>query len=421
MTSLTIWSTRSFAMLSLSLLSSGCGEDPKSAPARIPTYHADVAPILAEHCATCHSPGEIAPFALLDYEDAKPMAEAIRAATAARAMPPFVLDNSGSCNTYIEAEAEGRWLSDAQIATLGAWASAGAPEGDPSEARLAEARPRITLDRVDKTIDMGADYTPDKALFDDYRCFVIDPAFLEDQLITGFDVRPGVPKMVHHLTLYALDSAEAEAQAEGFDAAEAGPGYSCIDDIRVDDARWLVGWGPGGGAIRLPEGTGLRMSAGRKTLLQMHYNQENGLYTDRTLIDVKLEKSVAREARVRRVAATSLNLPPKRPSVEETDYLEVPRNSTLWGLWPHMHKLGKALRVDAVRGSEESCVAKVHRWDFHWQGFAHYTNPVKVQEGDSLRITCTYDTMVRDTETTWGQGTMDEMCIAFFYMTNDDD
>lgn len=385
------------------------------APAeRIPTYHEDVAPILAGHCATCHHEGGIAPFALVDYEHARTYADAIRVATANRTMPPFVLDNSGACNTYVEA----RWLSDQQIRTLGDWARAGSPEGDPAKGIVVEPPPSRELDKVDYTLAMETTYTPDAALFDDYRCFVIDPGLTEDMFITAFNVRPGKPQMLHHLTLFAIDSEAAEKEAEAIDAAEAGLGYSCIDELRIEDTRWLVGSGPGSGPLRLPEGTGLRMKAGRKTLLQIHYNQENGIFDDLTQIDMTLEKTVPREAAVRRVANTELSLPPMQRGVEQTAVVPVPRRLTLWGLWPHMHKLGVSMQVTAFRGAQETCLAHVDRWSFHWQGFAHYTKPLTVERGDRMRITCTYDTIGRDQMTTWGQGTQDEMCIAFFYMTD---
>ncbi len=392
---------------------SGCSE--QNTPQRIPTFHEDIAPILAANCASCHNNQGIGPFPLLDYEQARRYADAMRISTQARSMPPFVLDNSGSCNTYVEA----RWLTDAQIQTIGDWAKAGAPEGDLAFAKPIEPSPLAKIDRVDFTLDMGTGYMPDATIFDDYRCFIIDPALTEDTFITGFEVRPGEPKMLHHLTLFAIETEAAGQAAEALDAAEAGPGYSCIDDLRIDDTRWLVGSGPGSGALRFPTGTGLRMRAGRKTLLQIHYNQENGLAEDRTQIDLMLAKTVEREAKVRRVANTDLFLPPKQRVVEQTAESSVPRGVTLWGLWPHMHKLGTGLRVTAIRDNTETCLANVDRWDFHWQGFAHYTNPISVQKGDRMRITCTYDTLGRDNTTMWGQGTQDEMCIAFFYMTDD--
>src|SRR6476646_9724800 len=53
------------------------------------TFSKDVAPILYEHCATCHRPGQIAPFSLLTYDDARPQARALARATRERTMPPW--------------------------------------------------------------------------------------------------------------------------------------------------------------------------------------------------------------------------------------------------------------------------------------------------------------------------------------------
>jgi hypothetical protein len=38
------------------------------------TFTKDVAPILQQHCQTCHRPGEAAPFPLMTYEQARPRA-----------------------------------------------------------------------------------------------------------------------------------------------------------------------------------------------------------------------------------------------------------------------------------------------------------------------------------------------------------
>src|SRR5437868_3941850 len=51
------------------------------------TYTKDIAPILYANCAGCHRPGEIAPFPLLSYTDAKKRAGQLAAVTQSRYMP----------------------------------------------------------------------------------------------------------------------------------------------------------------------------------------------------------------------------------------------------------------------------------------------------------------------------------------------
>ena len=40
-----------------------------------------------------------------------------------------------------------------------------------------------------------------------------------------------------------------------------------------------------------------------------------------------------------------------------------------------------------------------------------------VAQGDTVNVTCHYDTRSRSTPVTWGNGTQDEMCLSFFYIT----
>src|SRR5690349_12574961 len=73
----------------------GAGPDGGAATDRDgPTFYADVAPILARNCTTCHQPGGIAPFTLIEYAEVKPLASSIKRVTQSRTMPPFLPDNS---------------------------------------------------------------------------------------------------------------------------------------------------------------------------------------------------------------------------------------------------------------------------------------------------------------------------------------
>src|SRR5579883_2911190 len=88
------------------------------------TFYKDVLPILQKNCQTCHRPGEIAPFSLLTYTDARPWAKAMKVAVVTEQMPPWFADpNVGHF-------ANDRRLSQNEINTLVAWADGGALEGD---------------------------------------------------------------------------------------------------------------------------------------------------------------------------------------------------------------------------------------------------------------------------------------------------
>src|SRR5678816_2054007 len=91
------------------------------------TFTHDVAPILNAKCVTCHRPGEVAPMALLTYQDARPYARAIKEKVASRQMPPWFADKSAG------AFANDPSLTDKEIATIARWVDAGAPQGDPGD------------------------------------------------------------------------------------------------------------------------------------------------------------------------------------------------------------------------------------------------------------------------------------------------
>src|SRR5262245_49352046 len=56
------------------------------------TFTRDVAPILYKKCVTCHRAGEVAPMALLTYQDARPWARSIKEKVSTRQMPPWFAD-----------------------------------------------------------------------------------------------------------------------------------------------------------------------------------------------------------------------------------------------------------------------------------------------------------------------------------------
>ncbi len=154
---------------------------PPDVPANAPTFHKDVEPILQKSCMSCHAPGNIAPFSLLTYKDAKVVAGAIAQSTKARKMPPWGAQETAECEPRLKWKADPR-LTEAEIAILDAWNKAGAPEGDPKDAPPAFVP--HSLDLPGKNIELTPK-TPFVASGDQdqFRCFVMDPGLTEDSYL----------------------------------------------------------------------------------------------------------------------------------------------------------------------------------------------------------------------------------------------
>lgn len=396
------------------------------------TYYKDVEPIVQTKCGGCHVPGGIAPFTLTSYADVKSRAKLVDDQTQARLMPPWP---PGPGSLPFEHD---RSLSDAQVATIHDWVAAGSPEGDKKDHQ--DRSPEVVKIRKDASIAMAEEYTPAAGMTDDYRCFVIDPQLADSQYLTGYEVHPGVPAIVHHVILYQVqDVGDAFAQLDALDAADPGPGYTCFGGPQITAGgggakgavRFLGGWAPGTGAVPLPAGTGLAMPAHSRIVMQLHYNTFNGRFPDLTTADLQYTHGSVNEAYLVPLANTSFQIQPGDAHAVVTDDTfvngQIP-NFTLYGVYPHMHLHGRQISMSVTQGGKETTLIDIPRWNFHWQGQYHLTTPIRVKQGDHVGLTCVFDNSLdsqpivngqrQDPQIlTWGERTTDEMCLGFVYLS----
>ena len=123
------WSITALILTALapSALAAHHGASPPRAIAQgavVPTYAKNVASLLNTRCVSCHRPGEVAPFSLMGYENARMHASMISEVTESRRMPPWK-----AVHGYGEFRGENRLTSE-EIALLANWAKAGSPRGD---------------------------------------------------------------------------------------------------------------------------------------------------------------------------------------------------------------------------------------------------------------------------------------------------
>jgi hypothetical protein len=393
-------------------------EEPKATDKTTVTYAKDVAPILYAQCASCHHPGEVAPFSLLSYQDAKKRASQLTAVTQSRFMPPWKADSHGE---FLDE----RRLTDVQIATLKQWAAAGAPEGNPADL---PAAPTFTagwrLGTPDAVYQQPVYSVPAEGA-DVYQCFVIPTDYKEDRYVSAIEVRPGERAVVHHVIAY-LDTT---GEARKLDAADPAPGYTSYGGIGVTPSGGLGGWAPGNDARRLDDGVGILLPKGADIVLQVHYHPVGKAEKDQTKLGVYFAKGpVDKRVRIQAVIAPALRVPAGDAHYETGGSQAVPANVTVLGVMPHMHLLGHDMTVAARKpdGTQQPLVS-VPDWDFNWQSTYMYKKPIELPQGTRIHLTAHYDNSVDNARNpsdppklvTWGEKTTDEMCIAFVFYTVD--
>lgn len=393
-------------------LAPACGASTaaKDAGAPPPTWHADIQPLVARQCLGCHAKGDIAPNPLDTYADARPQADLMAADVKARRMPVWKPDPA--CGGPFVGE---RVLTQAQIDLFDAWARAGAPEGNPADAPAALDAGVQGLPHVDAELVMPEAYTPSATLRDDYRCFLVDPKLAAPAQVTGYDISPGERAEVHHVILYVVDRAEAQAR----DAAEPGAGWTCFGGAGLANASALGAWAPGMPAVTYPAGTGIKLETSKVLAVQVHYNMDAGVRRpDLTRAKLMYAQTPVTNAYLVPLVDDGFSVPPhamnytppNHPKAFPNDY-GVPLR--IFGFLPHLHQMGKRI---TVTGPGEACLVDIPAWDFHWQQQYFRRTPVTVLPGEALRLTCTWDN-TSDRELHWGEGTSDEMCLSFIYAT----
>lgn len=388
----------------------------------IPTYNQQVSCILYEHCTTCHHNGGIAPFALMDYAEASAAAYGIMGAVNAGSMPPWPPDPS------YNSLAHERLLTQNEIDVITAWVNGGYPEGTGTPPQAPVYGSSEVIQNPDMVLTMPQ-YTVSSQNNDVYRCFVIPTSLPQDVFITEIELVPGNNEAVHHVLLFQ-DESNTPVQ---LDQNDPGPGYTSFGGTGSGSSKLIGGWVPGQSARIYPANFGVRIPAGANIIMQVHYPTTANGQTDQTKVNIKYSTNVMREVFIDPVLNhVSLNegaliIPANQTRTFTCDY-QVPNqyDVTILDVAPHMHLIGKSIRSWAVTPSNQTIpLIDIPEWDFHWQGFYEFRNPIKIPAGSTLRSTATYDNTGNNPNNpnnppqlvTAGEATDDEMMLVYLSYT----
>ncbi len=448
-------------------LASACSSSTQSQPV---TFHKDVEPILQAHCQSCHVAGGIAPFPLVTFADAKPMAPMLALATASKKMPPWGATESAACAPRFGWTHDPR-LSTAQIATLDTWSKTGTLEGNLADAPPpVDARPG--LPGVQMELQPAGPYAVSATSSDAFRCFVLDPKLAQDTWVSGANVIPGNAEIVHHVILFTDPAGESAKKKLGADG-----GYECFGGIGVQDTSILMAWAPGMQAQEFPPNVGTKLTAGTQLVMQVHYHPHtvaaatsdkpdltraqlrfNPATPEYALVSLllgnfdKTEKNgdgfvydssdpqalptfVIPAGAKGRTVTQRVTLPPTLDGKNALPTLRI------YGIGGHMHWVGTKVEITAHRLTpldpepQDECLLGIPNWDFNWQRVYHYDTDIEtlpsLRQFDQVTLKCTYDNTLQNSkvqlalsqqglkqpaDVKLGETTLDEMCLGIFQL-----
>ncbi len=367
----------------------------------------DVATIVFENCTPCHNQNGAAPFPLTEFIHLKKRTKTIRLAVADGYMPPWPADTEYSHFKDVKA------LDSAEKAKILAWISQGAPEGIKSE-----DSPKPTV------VTPGTDRKPDKIIRfpdtvkidgvsrDKFQLAKIPFELPADTFIDAIGFKAGNKQLVHHVNGHLINyapgmkkdqfSGEWLLDAERVSSLEA---YRRME-LQNDDGSYppllvsAFNYLPGVEPVRYPEGLGgMRIAKQGVFLLNtLHYGPSPVDTTDFSEIHLYYaDKQPERPL-------LELHLGTQGISKIEPEFIihadsicsfttryTVKQDISVLTVNPHMHLLGTYFEAYAHAEGDTIPLIRIPKWDFRWQFFYTYENPLKIPKGYEVVVKAVFD------------------------------
>lgn len=384
-----------------------------------PTFAEHIAPLMYDQCVTCHRPGQVAPFALITYDDVRNRAKQLVEVTQSRYMPPFLPD--ASLTRFRNA----RHLHDNQLTMLARWADQGCPEGPLSDMPPV---PTFTSDwqlgEPDLVVAMDAEYTLPPEGDNVFRQFVVPVPNDRLKYVRGFEFRSTNPRIVHHARFLF----DATNQSRVLDEADPEPGFAIgmgTGASRDPEGHWL-GWTPGKQPVLREEKYAWPLEPNVDLIIELHMlptgkpepiKCEFGFYySDKPPTDLPV---------IIRMGPTTIDIPPGEKKYVHAEQFQVPVDLDLLNVYPHAHLLAKSMKSYAtLPGGKRICLIKIDEWDFNWQDEYQFAEPIRLPRGTVIDMEFVYDNSTDNVRNPYspprrilqGSETFDEMGDLWFQM-----
>lgn len=375
------------------------------------TFNEHVGPIIYRNCASCHRPGEAAPFSLLSYADVKRKAKTIAEATESRLMPPWKAEPAS--HPYRDE----RRLTGQEIALIRAWVKSGMEEGHGEKPQPPKFESGWALGEPDLIVEMPVAFNIPADGPDIYRNIPMQLNLTEDKWVTAIDMKPTARAAVHHVLYFADPNGKVHLKPQQGEQ----PGFN---GMRPSASMGLGGFAVGAQPRHFPEGFALRLPKNSDLVVQYHFHPTGKPEKEKSKIGFYFAKK-APERLMNRVQLppayslfSGLDIPPGEKDFVIRDSFTLPVAVDAIGMSAHAHYIAKQLKMTAtLPDGEVKTLLWIKDWDFAWQDQYYFKELVALPKGTRLDSEIHWDNSASNprnpssppVRVTWGEESRDEM------------
>ncbi|OFE11237.1 hypothetical protein PHACT_15485 [Pseudohongiella acticola] len=377
------------------------------------SYEKDVAPIIAENCASCHREGGIAPFALNNHAMVQGWSPMIREVLMTKRMPPGQIDPhiNEFRNSYVVPFDDQRKVLD--------WIAAGSQkDGSTDPLAMLEWPPtEWAFGEPDYVIEVPEQAVPATGVLDyRYEFIPINLPDGKDRYVKASQYMAGDRTVLHH-TLNALFGPGVRPSGNGF-VATPDPNMA-----------YITPYIPGAAPYVEEPNTGGLLEDGSTIAIQLHYTTTGRETSDASRIGLWFydDDEIPEERMTGECACiftpTWTEIPAYDPNFEMSAQIEIPADAYLHSFLPHMHFRGKYMRFDAhLPDGTVKPLINIANYNYNWQMEYKLEESMLVPAGTRIVATGAFDNSEQNKanpdpsrNVPWGDQSWDEMFFGQVY------
>lgn len=366
--------------------------------ASLADYSTVIAPLLQSKCQTCHSPGNIAPFSLTNYQSVLDHADLIKAKLMAHEMPPW-----GADPEYGKFKNDDS-LTPTELAQLVDWLDAGRARGSGADDPLTKLPPEPSkwpadLGEPDQVVTI-----PPQSIVasgtEPYRYIFANATNATEKWLRAAVVRPSNRKVVHHYIVWNGHSTTAQLSG-------------------------IATYVPGRTNIAFPSGTGVRLAANAPLTFNLHYTADGENEIDQPELGLWYAATPpAKEMKIAFPWNPLFTIPPNNPEYEVSSLFAQTFSAParIYSLSPHMHVRGLRMRFELTQPGVpgKQILLSVPKYSFDWQTIYYLDPPLDVPANSQITCVGAYDNSAQNRDNpnpnisvSWGEQSWDEMFIGY--------